>query len=245
MVSPWGGQCFQHRVSFFLSISSKVFSPSDELFPLTWVLSKTVSRVTLSWLHREKYSELVHCLVLRFHRILLSRVSNHFLNLFHFCTFLLLEVAFTVALGNFPQTSKELYNSTRVPGERRSLRCGCWGTVQQSHVMAEWLASKHQPQDKYFSSFISQKYMQSTHFRHASSCNNNRSGNPEETMIFWISFLFPFLSSAVLGRVVTTSIWILETLKWHLSKEPSAVCSVCSVKSSMSTGNLENSLPER
>ena len=99
--APCGEYSVSRRISFFLSISSRVFSPSDELFSLTWVLFLMVLRVTLSWLHRGKYCELVHGVVLRFPRILLPKISKHFLNLFHFCTFLSLEVAFTLALGNF------------------------------------------------------------------------------------------------------------------------------------------------
>ena len=114
--APCGEYSVSSTISFFLAISSKVFSPSDELFSLTWILFLMVLRVPLPWLHREKYCELVHGIVLRFPRILLPKISKHFLNLFHFCTFLSLEVAFTLALGNFSQTSKELYNSTEFLG---------------------------------------------------------------------------------------------------------------------------------
>lgn len=85
---------------------------------LPWLehFSEVVSRVTLSWLHREKYCELIHVLDLRFHQILLPKVSS-FLNLFHVCMFLSLEIRLPLALGSFSQISKELYNSTSCGGE--------------------------------------------------------------------------------------------------------------------------------
>ena len=115
-------------------------------------------RVTLFWLHGEKYCYLVHCIVLRFHPILLPKVSSHFLNLFHFCIFLSLEVAFTVALGSFPQISKELYHPTRIPGERRSLRCGHWAPVK---LITSWQSDSH-PDTSLMTSTFQNLYLKNT-----------------------------------------------------------------------------------